>query len=200
MHGTGTAKHLDRRRTTTERFRLRNVAHSSGRHFSASRRVAAPSARRPRTHRTARGRTPHLRARTFPVRAAEPGGAPSPSRVFERPVCGRPGLLRRQQAQKCDLAHFRTPAGGARWPAFAPRMHRAFQLRVRVSRRFAPSVAERSTLPRRAFPAGSFRFESCGGLCWCHHLGAVGCPVSVGPPARRSPPSLAFRAAVVALP
>lgn len=200
MHGTGTAKHLDRRRTTTERFRLRNVAHSSGRHFSASRRVAAPSARRPRTHRTARGRTPHLRARTFPVRAAEPGGAPSPSRVFERPVCGRPGLLRRQQAQKSDLAHFRTRlgelAGRLSLPVCTVRSSCTSESLADLRLRSQRGVRYLD----RAFPAGSFRFESCGGLCWCHHLGAVGCPVSVGPPARRSPPSLAFRAAVVALP
>lgn len=68
-----------------------------------------------------------------------------------------PGLRATRLTPKATSAKKRSralshTAGGARWPAFAPRMHRASQLRVRVSRRFAPSVAERSTLPRPRFP------------------------------------------------
>lgn len=113
---------------------------------------------------------PQYRARPSPPRSArerslfvrqEPGGARH-RRVFERPVCGQPGLLGGQQAQeKMRSRALRARLEELRWPAFAPRVHRALKLRVRVSRKISRSRSQRGVRNHgRTFPAGFLPIQS----------------------------------------
>ena len=137
--------------------------------FATSRRAFSPQGR-VRTEPLAGAplAPPHERSL---VRAPGPGGAPAPSRVFERPVCGRPGLLRRQQAQqKCDRAPLSHTAGGASLAGFRS----PYAACVPVAR---PSLSQICALGRReeyaTATALSLQAHSdsspCGGLSRCHH-------------------------------
>ncbi|KAL3192681.1 hypothetical protein MRX96_058737 [Rhipicephalus microplus] len=167
LNGTGTAKHLDRRRTTIERLKLRQrFANSCGRLFPL------------------RGKSSRRAFRINRVRS-EPqtsGAASSPPCALRANVpCSRGKAWRRHGPAACSSARstghpayfegnkrnarLRSRALCARleklcWPAFAPRVYRALKLRVRGSRSScAPGRREEYATSTALSLQASFRLE-----------------------------------------